>query len=257
MKLKIDTGAKCNIITLDTWNKLPNKQKKNKSSRTLKSFSNHIIKLVGMTNLAVAYKGNKHKLEFEIVDLQQENILSGNAAERIGIIQRVDSVSNKPEPIPNELSKDHKLSHEFPELVKTTGTLPGEYSIDIDESVPGVVHSARKLPAAIKPKAIKTLCEMEENKYITRVDEPLKWVSSMVVSLQKDKVRICLDPKDLNKAVKRAHHPMKTIQEVVQNIPGAKIFSVLDAKSGFMQIKLDKKSSYLTTFNTPIARYRW
>lgn len=40
-------------------------------------------------------------------------------------------------------------------------------------------------------------------------------------------------------------------------IPNAKVFSVLDAKSGFLQIKLEEPSSYLTTFNTPIGRYRW
>ena len=40
-------------------------------------------------------------------------------------------------------------------------------------------------------------------------------------------------------------------------IPDAKLFSMLDAKSGFHQIKLDEASSFLTTFNTPIGRYRW
>ena len=49
---------------------------------------------------------------------------------------------------------------------------------------------------------------------------------------------------------------MKTIEEIVSEIPGAKIFSTLDAKNGFLQIKLDKRSSLLTTFNTPIGRYR-
>ena len=32
---------------------------------------------------------------------------------------------------------------------------------------------------------------------------------------------------------------------------------MLDAKSGFLQIKLDEESSYLTCFNTPFGRYRW
>lgn len=37
----------------------------------------------------------------------------------------------------------------------------------------------------------------------------------------------------------------------------AKVFSILDAKDGFFQIKLDEASSYLTTFWTPFSRYRY
>ena len=98
---------------------------------------------------------------------------------------------------------------------------------------------------------------MESDGFITPVEEPTEWVSSMVVSLRNNKVRICIDPKDLNEVIKREHPPMKTIEEVASSIPGAKLFSILDAKSGYMQIKLDNDSSYLTTFNTPIGRYRW
>ena len=98
---------------------------------------------------------------------------------------------------------------------------------------------------------------MEEFGYITLVKEPTEWVSAMVVSCKKDKVRICIDPKDQNKVIKREHHPMKTIDEVISSIPSANLFSKLDAKSGFLQINLDQKSSYLTTFNTPTGRYRW
>ena len=38
---------------------------------------------------------------------------------------------------------------------------------------------------------------------------------------------------------------------------GAKYFSKLDARSGFHLIKLDKKSSMMTTFNTPFSRYHY
>ena len=50
---------------------------------------------------------------------------------------------------------------------------------------------------------------------------------------------------------------MRTIDEVIADMPGACVFTVLDGKSGFLQIKLDEPSSYLTTLNTPIGRYRW
>jgi len=36
----------------------------------------------------------------------------------------------------------------------------------------------------------------------------------------------------------------------------AKVFSVLDARNGFWQVKLDTDSSYLTTLNTPFGRFR-
>jgi len=189
------------------------------------------------------------------VDILQENILSGDIAVELGLVQRISSLASEPQ---LEISdSDHDLFREYPDLVKTTGTLPGEHSIKIDETVKPVVHAVRKLPAAIKTRTIEKLQEMENDGYITRVETPTEWVSSMVVSLRKDKVRICLDPKDLNKAIKREHHPMKTIEEVALSIPDATVFSVLDAKSGFLQIKLDTKSSYLTTFNSPIGRFRW
>ena len=37
----------------------------------------------------------------------------------------------------------------------------------------------------------------------------------------------------------------------------ATVFSTLDARSGFWQIKLDHKSSLPTTFSTPFGRYRF
>jgi len=87
--------------------------------------------------------------------------------------------------------------------------------------------------------------------HIAKVERPTEWVSSMVVALRNGKIRICIDPKDLNKCTKREHYLMRTVQEVLAQIPGAKVFSVLDTRRGFMQIHLDEQSSFLTTFNTP------
>ena len=71
------------------------------------------------------------------------------------------------------------------------------------------------------------------------------------------KLRICIDPKDLNKALLRPHYPISTIDEILPRLANAKVFTVLDAKEGFWQVKLDKQSSYLTTFWMPYGRYRW
>ena len=45
----------------------------------------------------------------------------------------------------------------------------------------------------------------------------------MVAVCRNGKIRICIDPSDLNKVIRREHHPMRTIEEVVATIPGAKV----------------------------------
>lgn len=71
------------------------------------------------------------------------------------------------------------------------------------------------------------------------------------------KYRICTDPSDFNKVINREHYPMHTVEEVVSAMPDAKVFSVMDTKSEFLQIKLNEASSFLTTVYSPIGGFRW
>ena len=79
----------------------------------------------------------------------------------------------------------------------------------------------------------------------------------MVVVTTPKKIRICLNPKDLNKAVLRPKYQMATLDEVLPKLSKAKVFSTLDAKDGFYQVGLDEESSLKTTFWTPFGRYRY
>ena len=99
---------------------------------------------------------------------------------------------------------------------------------------------------------------MERSGVITKVHEPTPWVNSIVINeKQSGKLRVCIDPHDLNKAVKHEHYQLPTQEEITARLAGAKYFSHLDAKSGFWQIPLDEESSLLTTFNTPFGRYHF
>ena len=82
--------------------------------------------------------------------------------------------------------------------------------------------------------------------------EPTDWVNSMVVSRKANgKLRVCLDPKDLNKAIKRCHHKTPTLDEITYKLAGAKFFTKMDGKNSYWSMRLDDESSLLTTFNTP------
>lgn len=71
----------------------------------------------------------------------------------------------------------------------------------------------------------------------------------------KEQIRICVDLKKLNKAAKREKFILPTIDDILPKIAHAKVFSLLDAASGFWQIPLEPESAKLTTFITQFRRY--
>ena len=68
-------------------------------------------------------------------------------------------------------------------------------------------------------------------------------------------VRICVDLTHLNKSVCRERHPLPAVEQTLAQLAGARVFSKLDANSGFWQIPLSQESALLTTFITPFGCY--
>ena len=56
-------------------------------------------------------------------------------------------------------------------------------------------------------------------------------------------------------SVCRERHPLPVVDQILAQLAGAKIFSKLDANSGFWQIPLSPESIPLTTFITPFGRF--
>ena len=259
VKFHLDTGAKCNVLNKHTFRKLQVSTPVDKLDYKLKSYSNHIIPAEGIVHLPVKHDNIDHMLKFYIVDLEAPNVLGAETCKNLDLVRcvPVNRVVT-----PNSLADapvgDSILEQpEYSTLFEGLGCLPGTYSTKLDSSVPPTIHPPRKVPAALMDRARAELSRMEEIGVIARQTEPTEWVNSMVVVNKGDKIRICIDPKDLNRAIMREHFPLKTIDDVLANMPNAKYFSKLDAVSGFWQIQLDDRSSKLCTFNTPFGRYRF
>ena len=71
------------------------------------------------------------------------------------------------------------------------------------------------------------------------------------------KLRICLDPKDLNKAIIREHHKAPTLEEIAHILTGVTKFSKVDGNKAFFRMHLTKRASLLTMFNTHLGRYHF
>ena len=246
VRMQLDTGTKRCTLPYSVYLSLVKKPPLQKTTHRLMSYSGHQLDIKGKVTLPLKYKDNKCDATFYVVQTAgKPPLLSGETCSQLGLIERTYNVQ--------------LFQKEFPQLKKLTGTLPGTYTVKLDPTVKPVVHAPRRIPQALHEKVKKKLKEMEDLQQITKVTEPTDWVNSMMTVLKKDKVRICLDPKDLNRAVRREHYHIPTVEEVVDSLPqGSAIFSVFDAKSGFLQIKLDYESSLLTCFNSPLGgRYRY
>lgn len=257
VNFQIDTGAKCNVITRETlYDKLKNTVPLSVPESSIKSYSGHRMKADGIVNLPVKHKGETFWTKFYVVDVMSPNILGEKTSTEMNLVQRVQSLDVDKTNL--QKTQDEILDKpEYQELFKGLGCLPGHYSIKLDSTVSPTIHPPRKIPIALQDKVHQELTRMEKTGVIVKQKEPTEWVNSMVVVSKGTKIRICIDPKDLNRAIMREHFPLKTIEDVIANMPHAKYFSKLDAVSGFWQIQLDEMSSKLCTFNTPFGRYRF
>ena len=150
------------------------------------------------------------------------------------------------------------LLEQYSDVFSGLGKIPGEYEIQVDKDIQPVQHRPRRTPILIKDDVIAKLKELEQAGVVSRVDEPTPWTSSLVaVRKSNGKIRICIDPRDLNKAIIRNKYPIPTIEEVLPRLEKAKCFSLLDAKDGFLQMRLSENTRKLTTFWTPLGRYCW
>ncbi|CAB3985408.1 Transposon Ty3-G Gag-Pol poly, partial [Paramuricea clavata] len=149
------------------------------------------------------------------------------------------------------------VAEEYADVFDGLGEIPGAHTITIEDTAKPVIHAPRRVPVALRSQIKAKLDELVDRKVIVPVTEPTRWVSSMLAVVKPNKIRICIDPRDLNRVIRREHYQLPTVDEVTSRLTGAKKFTLCDAKDGFHQIKLDTASSYLTTFNSPFGRYRW
>ena len=187
------------------------------------------------------------------------------------LTQKLESNKATKSPPSNQLNdKPHtpltkeKLLTDFQDRFEGLGEFHMKpYHITLEPGTEPVIHPPRSVPVHLRNLYKEEIDKMLESGVITTVDTPTDWVNSIVLSETTNekgeitKLRVCLDPRDLNKWIKREQHYTKTIDEVVTQLNDAKFFTLVDAKKGYWHVPLDEASSYLTTFSTSFGRFRF
>ena len=94
------------------------------------------------------------------------------------------------------------------------------------------------------------------------VHEATPWINSFVLVEGKDKLgnlklSICLDPTNLKKMRVRQLYHFKTLEDIAHLLADACIMSVCNCKKDYWHQQLDEASSFLTTLNIELGRFRY
>ncbi|UYV65688.1 K02A2.6-like [Cordylochernes scorpioides] len=255
LECQLDSGSTCNIMSLDDYRWVMQERSNNLdiSNARLENFGGVILKPVGQKYIDCYFKENKYNLLFQIVNINLKPLLSAKTIEYLNLVTKHDAVYHLAN---SSCSRAESIINKYEDVFKGLGMLPKEYHIEIEkEATPMQQHP--RIPIGLKAEFKRKLDDLEGRGIIERVQKFSSWISNLVLVKKQNKLRVCLDPRDLNKVIKRPHFQIPTIDEILPSLNNAKIFTVVDAKGGFWQVKLDSQSSDLTTFSTPFGRYKW
>ena len=159
-------------------------------------------------------------------------------------------------------SKDLIMRH-YPDVFEGIGKFPGPpYTIHLDPTIQPKQTPCRPVPIHLKETFKKEIDKMLQAGVLKPVTEATPWINTFMLVESKDKsrnhkLRICLDPKNLNKAIIWEPYHFKTPEDIAHLIARACTLTVLDCCKGYWHQQLDEQSPYMTTFNTEFGRYRY
>ena len=143
----------------------------------------------------------------------------------------------------------------FPETFKGIGCHKyRQVTIDVDPTVEPKPQKQRRIPFPRRDPLTQMVRELEKADIIEDVDGPTSWISNVVLTPKPKnpkELRMSIDMTTANKAVLRTRHIIPTTEELRYQLNGAKFFSKLDMKSGYMQLELKRVSRNITCFYTP------
>lgn len=250
LQFKLDTGAEVTAINERTYEKLRRKCKLSKVQKALYGPSKQQLEVLGQLQAELSHKSKTAVQPIYVVKGLQSNLLGLPAIRALDLVARLDTAETT-------LTSATNVMEKFPSVFTGLGNLGEEYDIKLKPgAVPFALYTPRQVPLPLRRKVREELDRMETLGVISKVDQPTTWCAGMVVVPKKEgNIRICVDLKPLNQSICREVFPLPMVDEILGQLAGAKVFSKLDANSGFWQIPLSQKSRPLTTFITPFGRY--
>ena len=150
---------------------------------------------------------------------------------------------------------------DFPDMFSEE--LPGlpphreiEFAIDVvPGATPASITPYRMAPLELKELKLQ-LQELLEKGFIRPSVSP--WGAPVLFVKKKDgTLRLCIDYRQLNKLTVKNKYPLPIIDDLFDQLKGASIFSKIDLRSGYHQLRIKDANVHKTTFRTRYGHYEF
>ncbi|GJT51556.1 putative reverse transcriptase domain-containing protein [Tanacetum coccineum] len=157
--------------------------------------------------------------------------------------------------------EDVSIVQDFPEVFPED--LPGlpptrqvEFQIDL---VPGAAPVARA-PYRLAPSEMKELSEqlkeLSDKGFIRPSSSP--WGAPVLFVKKKDgSFRMCIDYRELNKLTVKNRYPLPRIDDLFDQLQGSSVYSKIDLRSGYHQLRVREEDIPKTAFRTRYGHYEF
>ena len=200
-----------------------------------------------------------------------------------GSEEKLSNDSKKHSILQSQLQDDPLIKQDildvYSDVFTGIGKFPGmPYKFQLKENARPIRHAPRKVPIHLQDAFHKEIRNLEQLGILEETKDVTEWVNSFVIVEKKApvnpckipansnhsqghskdrKLRICLDPKDLNEALEREPYYTWSIEEIMAKFHGMTRFTITDFNKGYWMVELDPESRKYTTMALHIGRFQW
>lgn len=194
---------------------------------------------------------------FQVSNKQMGKMVKKGA---LGCIIQINAISEDVEEKAKIPENIQKILQQFPDVLIEPKGLPPRRECDHTINL-----KARSEPPSLRPyrvphyqkEAMKDIItELIRTEEIRTSDSP--YASPVVMVRKKDgSWRMCVDYRQLNSQTVQNKFPMPIIEDLLDELHGAKIFSKLDLRSGYHQIRMAERDIPKTAFRIHLGHYEY